>query len=525
MDCFEAIIIGSGPAGTAAALQLEGRNVAVLDVGFREHEAHPFHGNLYDLRRTQPDLFENLIGRNFESLHNIHERPISLKLKAPFMRYVMRESEFLSPLTSATFEGVISLAQGGLANAWGAGVYRFNARDLAVFAITAADLDPFYDALTEHIGVSGSNDDLAPYFGSEPRLQEPLRLSPFAAGLLQRYERRKTYVQSRGVTIGYPRLAVLTRPHHGRPAFAYENLEFFRPYDRAVYNPVYTLDDLVARSRIRYLSGRLVLHYREFPDRVEVVARNLSSQTIETFSARNVVLAAGALNTARLVLQSNGDYDTRLPVLDNPMACIPLFQWSRIGAALDPYDSSFAQLNVMFDDPDSGDLFQGTLFGATGPLRSDVIFQAPLTISANLLWAKYLAPAMGLLMMFYPGKPASCGTARLRPDNVLEIEYPPREPGHVERRLTSVFRKLGYFTSAGLWQYPGMGGGLHYAGMLPMSTRPDRYQTDPDGRLEGTKRVFVADGAVFPALPAKNLTFTIMANAMRVASGIRGRLE
>jgi thioredoxin reductase len=34
MDCFEAIIIGSGPAGTAAALQLEGRNVAVLDVGF-----------------------------------------------------------------------------------------------------------------------------------------------------------------------------------------------------------------------------------------------------------------------------------------------------------------------------------------------------------------------------------------------------------------------------------------------------------------------------------------------------------
>ena len=99
MDCFEAIIIGSGPAGTAAALQLEGRNVAVLDVGFREREAHPLHGNLYDLRRTQPDLFENLIGSNFESLHNIHERPINLKLKAPFMRLsASRVMRLLVPL-------------------------------------------------------------------------------------------------------------------------------------------------------------------------------------------------------------------------------------------------------------------------------------------------------------------------------------------------------------------------------------------------------------------------------------------
>ena len=31
-------------------------------------------------------------------------------------------------------------------------------------------------------------------------------------------------------------------------------------------------------------------------------------------------------------------------------------------------------------------------------------------------------------------------------------------------------------------------------------------------------RVFVVDGSVFPALPAKNLTFTLMANATRVAT-------
>jgi choline dehydrogenase-like flavoprotein len=46
------------------------------------------------------------------------------------------------------------------------------------------------------------------------------------------------------------------------------------------------------------------------------------------------------------------------------------------------------------------------------------------------------------------------------------------------------------------------------------------YETHPNGRLHGMKNVYVADGSVFPALPAKNLSFTIMANAMRVAAGL-----
>jgi choline dehydrogenase-like flavoprotein len=37
-------------------------------------------------------------------------------------------------------------------------------------------------------------------------------------------------------------------------------------------------------------------------------------------------------------------------------------------------------------------------------------------------------------------------------------------------------------------------------------------------RLRATRAVYVADGSPFPYLPAKGLTFTIMANANRVGS-------
>ena len=39
---------------------------------------------------------------------------------------------------------------------------------------------------------------------------------------------------------------------------------------------------------------------------------------------------------------------------------------------------------------------------------------------------------------------------------------------------------------------------------------------DLDGRLRASRSVYLADGSVFPWLPAKGLTFTLMAHANRV---------
>jgi choline dehydrogenase-like flavoprotein len=50
---------------------------------------------------------------------------------------------------------------------------------------------------------------------------------------------------------------------------------------------------------------------------------------------------------------------------------------------------------------------------------------------------------------------------------------------------------------------------------------PSRYETDAFGRLGHTNHVYVVDSAAFPTIPSKNLTFTIMAHAMRVADNVR----
>ena len=234
MDCFDIAVVGSGPGAAFAAYGARGRSILMLDAGGDAPQCPELRGNAYELRRGSDDLFTALIGEHFESLHNLANPVISLKLKSPYMSYVARDWRRIAPIASERFEGAVALSKGGLANAWGAGVYRFNAADLAGFPISPEDLRPFYDEAGAHIGISGANDDLEPYFGRDEELQPPLRLSAFFADLLSRYQKLGPQFQRERVAIGRPRLAVLTQPHHGRSAYEYGNLEFFRPHDPAI---------------------------------------------------------------------------------------------------------------------------------------------------------------------------------------------------------------------------------------------------------------------------------------------------
>ena len=62
-----------------------------------------------------------------------------------------------------------------------------------------------------------------------------------------------------------------------------------------------------------------------------------------------------------------------------------------------------------------------------------------------------------------------------------------------------------------------MGASVHYAGTVPMSDDPAGPTADEHCRSRDFENLFFVDGTTFPSLAAKNLTFTLMANAARVA--------
>jgi len=524
MSSAEIIIVGSGAAGVAAAYQLRDRDVLVLDVGFRP-EPDSLSGNLYDLRKTRRDLLADLLGSDFEGLHNVFNAYLSPKLKNPHMRFVTRDWQTLSPIVAENFDAVMSFAMGGLANAWGAGVYRYNDDDLRGFPIKAHDLDPYFDALTKKVGVSGRADALEPFFGSSQGLLPPLQLDRMGRAILGRYEKKTRELANRGLFIGRPRVAVLSQDHDGRSGYGYEALEFFKPHVPAIYTPAFTLTEMVCKREVRYAPGHLVTGFQETPSGVTAFATQLSTGNKVVFSCRKLILAAGALNSAKIVLGSEHDFERTLPLLDNAVSYIPLVDPSKIGASQESRFFSGVSLNAVYSGPLHQEPVQMSIYGMSGTLRSDFLFDFPLSVRANIAAAKFLTPAMVIVQLFYPDDPRPGNCMQLLPSGALKLKYEPRACVRIERHLVRAFRLLGLLGSHRLCRYLAPGNSFHYAGALPMRENPEgQYETDRYGRLNEKQHVYIADAASFPRLPSKNYTFAMMANAMRIADRVRGSL-
>ncbi len=523
----EIIIVGSGAAGTAAALQLArlGLRPLMLDVGIRPQENAPrAEGNLYEWRQ-QHDSFDLQIGDDFRGLSDVITGETGIaKLNAPNAAFVVQDAVALSPVDATDFDAIQSFAFGGLANAWGAGLYRFVDADLEGFPIRAADLDPYADVLTREIGISGADDDLTPFFGAARDLLPPLRLSHNAAQVLARYQRVRRRLWARGIFLGRPRVGALSLPYDGRPAVDYSNTEFWQeqPY---LYTPALTLKKLIAAGQLDYRSGLLVQRWEELSDRAVVHATVLSTGEPVQFSCKTVVLAAGAIATAKIVLRSAGDYTTALQLLENPAVQIPFVLPNSIGRGLDTHCFGLTQFNLIWQPSTYGCTAQGSILEITSPMRAEFYGRFPLSARANLALVRELLPAMLVMQLFFPAAIQPPARFTLQQSGRLRIHGSPNAIDLPKLKpLLAAMRSLGMWTHSLLIYKPQTGHAIHYAGTLPMRESPERYECYPDGRLAGSARVYIADSACFSALPAKNMSFGMMCNAMRVAEAAARRL-
>lgn len=523
------VIVGGGAGAAAAALRLTQRGIRplVLDVGQRPDSDPPLSENWYDLRRKDSQQADYLIGSSGESLRNLYLDYLTPKLKGPRFRFVLRGG-IHSPLVGEGFYPLQSFSLGGLANAWGAGVYRYTQDDLAEFPLGEAELAPYYDRLTTEMGVSGEADDLLPFFGAAEGLQPPFPLDPIGSALAKGYSKRRVFFNEHGVSVGRPRLAILSKPMGDRPACPRDNLCFWQPWLPSIYTPAYTLMRLSREGRIDYQPGRLAVSFSQNEEGVAIRTRSLIQKEAEQiFHARYVLLAAGTLNSARIVLASRRDHVSTLPLLENTTSLTPFFYPPLFGTPIAKESHGLIQLNLIYNGLAWPERVQGSFYGYSSLLLSEILSRIPLAARSALGVGKYLPSALGILQLFYPDHAHPKKTVRWAQEGALHVACHVRPTlGAVEKEMVRLFRSLGFLSSSFLVQYPPPGNGIHYAGTLPMKAHPSGpYETSSSGQLSFAPRVFVADASVFPRLPAKNHTMTLMALAMRAANRVADQLK
>lgn len=521
MDSCDYVIVGSGPSGVAAALTLEGQGTCVLDVGEEPSSTFPF----VSLREAlDSGRVSELLGSRWEMLANLAwTGRCHPKLRAAAVKHATQGELFqvFGSEGELLVRGRGSYAVGGMANAWGAQLFRYTEADLSDvggWPITISELERHYAELEAHIGISGQHDDMASFLGLSGELLPPVPTVPAADYLLGRYGKKRGSRRLAGLRLGRPRLAVLTRPHRGRAAYDFGETEFFSTGHEGLYTPRHSLAALRERGQINYLGRHKLVAFREYTEYVEIETEEVRSRQRKSLRTRHLLLGCGTIQTARLVLLSRGEAGRSLPFIDHPPTLLPVFFPARFGSQLP--DRSFPiQLVGTLEGKGARDMI--SFYYPGGMLWSDLLPDIPLPIDAAYSVLGVLMGGMLVAQTWEPSHPAPGNRLRLESDGTVRIDYVERHPYSKLSILLSALRTLGGFSLRRLASMPPPTWGFHHAGTLPMRLDPGPFETHTDGRLWDSRRIRVIDGSVLPSLPAKNHSLTIMANAARIAKQVK----
>lgn len=525
---WDAIVVGAGPAGlTAVRTLLEGGwRVCLLDAGERPAPLPP-RMDLWVFRQN-PCHWRWFLGDRLESFRTPEQD--SPKLRTPAAQAVLAGYSETLGIETEGFRVIGSLAPGGLSNVWGAGVACFDGADLSDWPVPADALQEAYITVARRIGVSGSaEDDLADYLGLRIPLQPPLPLDPPADVLYRRYQQHRRRVQAAGLILGRSRNAVLTEPMGRREACTRCGFCLYGCGYQAIYHAALELEDLRRHPGLTYVPG-------QWAERLDVGLEGPRLTTLDRrtgerhrWTASVILLACGTLATTRLVLDALGSFDRPVRLLSQPSMGFALWLPKCLAQ---PYLERFfglAQLSFVVTSRAEGGLpiAAGNLFLACAVPLWELTsrFPGPPIWGYRLL--RDLVPSLLLGNALFAAS-LSDHTVTLGRDGKLKVRggYRPE----LSQRLRQVTRSLRRgFRYCGAWLLPGSvrlvtpGADVHYAGTLPHRRFPRLGETDVMGAVVGLEGVYAIDASVLPSLPAKAHTFTVMANAHRIATAVLQR--
>lgn len=526
---IEYIVVGSGLTGAMAAETLvnAGAQVAMLDVAYKNETGVEFPtANFLNIRKESDDQRRLFLGEHFEGV------PWgAIKTGAqltPGRKFMVNGIDKWLSIAGNTFFPMESLAYGGLGNGWGAGCYIFSDAEFEKMGIAKSKFTQSYQTVGDRIGVSAGLDDALPYtVGGLNNILPAIKPERSIQDILARYERKKQKLNSRGFYAGLPGVALLTKDKEERKAFSYNDMDFWHDNEQSVYRPWMTVDKLKAKPNFQLHERLLVLRFEEVGELVKIICKHVDTNEEKAFWCRKLVLCSGVLGTARIVLRSFNQPQA-LPLICNPYVYVPMINWRHLGVETEPYKSGMGQAVLFYDKKqDNSDVAMAAMFTYRSLLLYRLIKEAPLNFATGRAVMQYLAPTMVIAGLHHPEHGGKSKYVRLEADSNsptgdrLFAEYTlnadeQKEVLATEAKFFKTFIAMGCIPIQKV--YPGHGSSIHYAGVLPFSAKEELYTTAENGRLHQTKNVWVADGSSFKYVPAKGISFTLMANADRVAN-------
>lgn len=528
---FDIIVVGSGPSGVHAAKSAveSGASIAMVDVGHTDEHYAPLIPDkpFSEIRRSDPDQRRYFLGDDLEGLGG-SGHSTGAQLTPPRM-FITKDVEKFLPLTSETFSPMQSLALGGLAAGWGAGSAAYEDFELRRSGLPVEEIRRYYGEVAKDIGISGAtDDDISPHIADFPHIQEPLEIDSNAEALFNTYKKSREKMVSKGFKLGRPPVAILSRPLGERLPNPYHDMDFWSDARESIYRPKYTVRELLMKPNFTYIHQTLAVRFKEsVGEPIFLEVDNVRTRKGSTLRCRRLILAAGALNTARLVLRSLNRLNTPVPILSNPYTYVPVLNLPMLGKPARDRRHSMVQLTALYrplDAPEDEVIIQ--FYSYRSMMLFRLVREMPAPPWLGLLIARLILTSLFIVGINHADTPSSERYLELVRDgdgDRLHAHYgrSPEEMKRLKRHERAVLKRLLSLRCVPMQRIRlKAGASIHYAGTLPFSDRDEPLTCTPEGRIRGTHHVYAADGTPWKYLPAKGLTLTLMANARRIADAV-----
>ena len=426
---------------------------------------------------------------------------------------------------------------GGSATAWAGITLRmiptdFRTRSLygygADWPLGYDDLEPFYCDAEALLGVSGTDAD-NPF---APPRSRPYPLPPFSLSYDDRILADR--LRRRGLALHTTPQARTSRPYRGRTGCMNIGACEVCPIG-ARYSPTVHLTEALGTGRCRIAqatSVRRIVSDRSGRATTLVYQENDAAATRE-HRARVVIVAAGAIETARLLLLSARDHRVDGWPTEEQIGRYLIFHhlwWGTLRYADRLFPGRVGPLtgqsHQFLDPPDRG------RHGAVKvEFTSNLTAPTPATESADsgaeILRAMRLVPQERVLYLHAeaessPRKYVTLSAQQDRfGDPVAHVHYEWTALDHetyaFSRSLFDQFASATGAVGADLNGPESYFSGNHHMGTCRMGRESGDSVVDSFGRVHGSSNLFVVGSSVFPGSGAVNPTLTIVALAMRTA--------
>lgn len=516
----DVVVIGSGLSaiGAIKALDAKGVKPLVIDIGERlPHESIDIQKELSAVSPSGwTEAQREALSYNPTNTKRLFSIPKKLNFGSNF--FYARPTK-KAPIESTNIFPPLSYAKGGLAEGWGSASMPPARSDIADWPISYDDLYNYYRLSISSEFFCANEDDLSSEFPILHENYKALELSEFDNLFLKKL--KKITTNTKNILCGQARLLLNLDTNSLNVCRNCGECMSGCVYG-SIYKPSLAIENFIHLNKIEYKDDCETLKIIKDNDRYEIVYFSQKRDTLDSFFANKVYLAAGAVNSTRIILNSlNSSKPATL--YSRGGYVVPLFSIFK-KRSIWPNTNTLPSIFMEMKDRILSNWVHIQISTNNELLikRVKIFFKKWKSLrKLPALLVNQTSIAFINLHSTYSGR----YELRLSPEkdelSILNVTYSQQKLPFLARfhlflKLFILFIRTGNILLFPLARINS--GTQHVGGSFPMSHEPKHdHETDTLGQLEGFENLHLIDSSILPNLPATTIGILCMANAYRIA--------